>query len=273
MHDIFLSYANADLRRVLPLVRALERHGWSVWWDRTILLGRPLDDVIEEALEGARCVVVVWSSISVNADWVRAEAEEGRQRRILVPVLLDTEARIPLVFRRLLAAQLHDWQATEPHPEFDRLVQAVTALFGLPPQQESRLSVIESPVTPQPQEPTKDPERYVNSLGMEFVWVPAGEFLMGSTDGDDNERPVHRVRISRPFYLGKYAVTQGEWETLMGTNPSRFHDDSRQPVEQVSWEDAQEFIRKLNVQEKGTQYRLPTEAEWEYAARSGTTTA
>jgi formylglycine-generating enzyme required for sulfatase activity len=274
MHDIFLSYANADLPRVLPLVRALERHGWSVWWDRRILPGRALDHVIEEALEEARCVVVVWSSLSVNADWVRAEAEEGRQRGILVPVCLDEDARIPLVFRRLLAARLHDWQATDPHLEFDRLVQAVTALLGPPPQQqEARPPVVEYPVTPQQQERTQDPERYVNSLGMEFVWISAGEFLMGSTDGDDDERPVHRVRISRPFYLGKYAVTQGEWEAIMGSNPSRFRDGPRQPVEQVSWEDAQEFIRKLNAQEKGAQYRLPTEAEWEYAARAGTTTA
>ena len=84
MSDIFLSYAQADLPRVPPLVRALERHGWSVWWDRTILPGRAFDHVIEEALEGARCVVVVWSSTSVGADWVSTEAEEGRQRGILL---------------------------------------------------------------------------------------------------------------------------------------------------------------------------------------------
>jgi len=150
----------------------------------------------------------------------------------------------------------------------------VTALLGPPLQQrEARPPVVEHPVTPQQQERTQDPERYVNSLRMEFVWIPAGEFLMGSTDGEARERPVHRVRISRPFYLGKYAVTQGEWEAIMGSNPSRFRDDPRLPVEQASWEDAQEFIQKLNAQEKGTQYRLPTEAEWEYATRAGATTA
>jgi hypothetical protein len=70
MSDIFLSYANEDLPRVLPLVRALERRGWSVWWDRAILPGRTYDIVIEEALEAARCVIVVWSNTSVTSDWV-----------------------------------------------------------------------------------------------------------------------------------------------------------------------------------------------------------
>ena len=106
---------------------------------------------------------------------------------------------------------------------------------------------------------------------MEFVLIPAGEFLMGSTAGDGDERPVHRVQIAQPFYLGKYAVTQGQWEAVMQNNPSRFTGDPTRPVEQVSWEDVQAFIQRLNSQE--TRYRLPTEAEWEYAARAGSTTA
>src|SRR5512145_453969 len=89
MSDIFLSYASADRERVRPLVRALERHGWSVWWDRTILPGRTFDQVIEEALAAARCVIVVWSQHSVDSDWVKTEAAEGARRRMLVPVLLD----------------------------------------------------------------------------------------------------------------------------------------------------------------------------------------
>ena len=111
------------------------------------------------------------------------------------------------------------------------------------------------------------------AAGMEFVRIPAGEFLMGSTsaDADDGEQPVTPVLISRAFDLGKYEVTQGQWEAVMGSNPSRFDACGLDcPVETVSWEDAQEFIRRLNAMDGEGTYRLPTEAEWEYAARAGT---
>ena len=109
--------------------------------------------------------------------------------------------------------------------------------------------------------------------GMEFVWIPAGEFRMGSTseEADAVEQPVTQVRISRGFWLGKHEVTQAEWQGLMGTNPSHFSGCGQCPVESVSWEDAQEFIGRLNAMDGAGTYRLPTEAEWEYAARAGTT--
>src|SRR4029453_1919872 len=129
MSDIFLSYASEDRQRVAPLVRALERRGWSVWWDRTILPGRTYDIVIEEALEAARCVIVVWSNTSVTSDWVKTEAAEGARRRILVPVALDA-VRIPLEFRRIQAAQLMDWRDTDLHPEFEKVIRSVTGLLG-----------------------------------------------------------------------------------------------------------------------------------------------
>lgn len=107
------------------------------------------------------------------------------------------------------------------------------------------------------------------TTGMEFVYVPGGRFQMGDTfsEGQDDEKPVHEVHVDG-FYMGKYEVTQGEWEKVMGNNPSAFQKGSRYPVEQVSWDDVQKFISTLNEQ-SGKQYRLPTEAEWEYAARSG----
>ena len=120
-------------------------------------------------------------------------------------------------------------------------------------------------------------EAWTNSPGMEFVWIPAGSFVMGSPMGDEGRlrgELRHEVRISQGFWIGEYEVTQGEWEALMGTNPSGFSNCGQQcPVEQVSWEDTQEFIRRLNSRESGSGhvYRLPTEAEWEYAARAGRT--
>ena len=108
--------------------------------------------------------------------------------------------------------------------------------------------------------------------GIEFVRIPPSGFAMGSTDSraGADEGPVTRVRISRGFWLGKYEVTQTEWIAVMGPNPSGFAGCPLCPVERVSWKDVQEFIRRVNANETGNLYRLPTEAEWEYAARAGT---
>jgi len=103
--------------------------------------------------------------------------------------------------------------------------------------------------------------------GMKFVWVPGGEFMMGSNDGSSNEKPVHKVHLDG-FWMGKYEVTQGQWQKIMGTNPSSFKSGDNYPVERVSWKDAQAFIQKLSSP-SGKRFSLPTEAQWEYAARSG----
>ena len=115
------------------------------------------------------------------------------------------------------------------------------------------------------------PNKVVDSTtGMEFVSVPAGCFKMGdaSDTGEDDEKPVHDVCLDG-FSIGAYEVTQGQWQKVMGTNPANFKTcgDSC-PVENISWNDAQTFVAKLNTLSKSN-YRLPTEAEWEYAARSG----
>ncbi|MBI4749436.1 MAG: SUMF1/EgtB/PvdO family nonheme iron enzyme [Acidobacteria bacterium] len=112
------------------------------------------------------------------------------------------------------------------------------------------------------------PQLIKNNLGMEFVLIPAGEFQMGAKQFAP-EKPVHKVKISQPFYLGKYQVTQAQWQAVMGSNPSYFKGENL-PVETVSWDDCQDFIKKLNGKGEGA-YRLPTEAEWEYACRAGTT--
>ena len=106
------------------------------------------------------------------------------------------------------------------------------------------------------------------ALAGEFVPVPAGEFMMGSDSGGGDEKPRHRVRITKRFEMGKYEVTQAQWKAVMGANPSNFKGDDR-PVEMVYWNDVQEFLKRLNAMNDGYRYRLPTEAEWEYAARAG----
>ena len=118
------------------------------------------------------------------------------------------------------------------------------------------------------------------STGMKLALIPAGTFTMGSPSSEaersTDEGPTHSVRISQPIYMGLYEVKQGEYESVMGTNPSSFktvsgQDTSKFPVDSVSWNDSVEFCKKLSVKD-GVTYRLPTEAEWEYAARAGTTT-
>ncbi|WP_244603680.1 SUMF1/EgtB/PvdO family nonheme iron enzyme [Methanococcoides sp. AM1] len=116
------------------------------------------------------------------------------------------------------------------------------------------------------------PKTYTNTIGMEFTLIPAGEFMMGSNDGLYRETPVHEVTIGQAYYLGKYEVTQEQWIEIMGDNPSYF-DGKTNPVESISWLDVQEFVKKLNEKEGMDKYRLPSEAEWEYACRAGTTTA
>jgi formylglycine-generating enzyme required for sulfatase activity len=118
---------------------------------------------------------------------------------------------------------------------------------------------------------------YTEDLGggvtLEMVEIPAGEFMMGSIAGEldreNDESPQHRVSVPS-FYIGRFAVTQAQWQKVMGTSPSGFKGE-KNPVENVTWNDAQEFCKKLS-QQTGRQYRLPSEAEWEYACRAGTTT-
>jgi len=117
-----------------------------------------------------------------------------------------------------------------------------------------------------------------NKTGMTFILISSGTFLMGSPasePGRDSDELQHVVTITRPFYMQTTEVTQGQWRSVMGYNPSRFrHCGDDCPVEKVSWHDVQKFILRLNSEEEGASpYRLPTEAEWEYAARAGSASA
>jgi len=116
-----------------------------------------------------------------------------------------------------------------------------------------------------------------NSLEMRFVYIPPGEFMMGSPKDEPgrwNNEIQHKVTLTKGYYMQTTEVTQGQWKAIMGSNPSYFKDcGDTCPVENVSWDDAQTFIEKLNQKEGTDKYRLPTEAEWAYAARAGTKTA
>jgi len=133
----------------------------------------------------------------------------------------------------------------------------------------------ESVLAAQPEDgPQQDPQTYTNSIGMEFVRIPAGSFtrtFITKNEANEEQTRHSRVIISKPFYIGIHQVTQAQWAMVMGQNPSYFKGPTH-PVDSVSWDDAQEFITRLNTREESKRCRLPTEAEWELAARCGTDT-
>jgi len=128
-----------------------------------------------------------------------------------------------------------------------------------------------------------------NALGMTFAPISAGEFWMGTSNEDaetlirhypddhreifESEMPQHRVAISEPFYIGIYPVTQAQWEAVMGDNPSACQHSPTHPVENVSWNDVQQFLARLSASDDCYSYALPTEAQWEYACRAGSNSA
>ena len=146
MADIFISYSSPDRAKAKALAEAIQQQGWSVWWDRKIPFGKSFDQVIEQELEAARCVVVVWTNASIASDWVKTEAAEGARRHVLLPVFMD-EVKIPLEFRRLQAANLTNWQPGSPNSEFDQLMKHIGEMLGQPTIAEPRQ---ENAFRPQP---------------------------------------------------------------------------------------------------------------------------
>ena len=129
MADIFISYSNNDKSKVEAIATILTNNKWSVWWDKDIPPGKTFDTVIEEELNKALCVIVIWTQSSVNSEWVKNEASDAVQRKILVPVMLD-EVKIPLAFRRVEAARLLNWNGDPNHPELTVLLNAVSGILN-----------------------------------------------------------------------------------------------------------------------------------------------
>lgn len=143
MSDIFISYASDDRDKAKQVARALEEQGWSVFWDRTILPGTRYQDVIEDELSGAKCVVVLWSKAAVKSKWVVAEVDEAASEGTLAPAMIE-EARIPLQFKAIQAAKLVGWDGQAADHEFQQLVQGIARITGQAP------SPAASPAAPPP---------------------------------------------------------------------------------------------------------------------------
>ncbi|MBL7040057.1 MAG: DUF1080 domain-containing protein [Pirellulaceae bacterium] len=210
--------------------------------------------------------------ISASTGAERKRARSSRRRLVVVALLLLIAGSLFLPQVQTWIKSKDDWlnwlSWMQTKPARPNLASAPFSTAEAREHQERWASFLGVPV------------EKTNSIGMRFVLIPPGEFLMGSPDDEENrydDEYQHRVRVTKPFYLGVYEVTQDEYQTVMGTNPSNFSSGSScYPVECVSWEEAVEFCRRLSSlpgEATATRaYRLPTEAEWEYACRAGTTT-
>ncbi|TRU66844.1 MAG: serine/threonine-protein kinase pkn1 [Microcystis viridis Mv_BB_P_19951000_S69D] len=198
----------------------------------------------------------------------------------LLNFLVTSEEKRSRLASALERAEQEGWQWTEAEIP-DEEIELETAIQRINNHVIERVgnfatSVIgDSPIPPRTQpetalgNKTSFTENLPKRVTLEMVSLPAGQFLMGSSERD-NEKPPHQVKVNS-FAIGKYPVTQAQYQAVMGTNPSHFKNNPQNPVEKVSWNDAQAFCQKLS-QITGKTYRLPTEAEWEYACRAGTTT-
>jgi formylglycine-generating enzyme required for sulfatase activity len=151
-----------------------------------------------------------------------------------------------------------------PKPDPAAVIPATGNLL-VAPFSEAKAKEVQKSVAKSLQKEVEENADLGKGIKLEIVLIPAGKVMMGEPGKD------HEVTLTKPYYMGKYEVTQEQWEGVMGYNPSRVKG-AKLPVTVVSWEDCQEFIKKLNAKTNGG-YRLPTEAEWEYACRAGTTTA
>ena len=220
MSDIFISYKREEQPEARKLANALEREGWSVWWDPKLRAGEHFDEVIEQALKESKSVVVMWSKLSVNSRYVKDEATYALNRRKLVPVAIE-HVELPFRFEGIHTPSLSDWDGADDFPEFRKLVEDIKAILGEPARRtrKAQTSKKRRPVTPQPikSDDSKPGTIFRDTLrdgssGPEMIVIPAGTFQMGDIHGlgDDKEKPVHKVNIRKPFALGRYQVTFDE---------------------------------------------------------------
>jgi formylglycine-generating enzyme required for sulfatase activity len=304
---VFVSYSSQDKPTADAVCATLESRGIHCWIaPRDVTPGEDWAKEIIRAISGCRVMVLVFSSHSNYSRQVCREVQNAFEMdRTVIPLRVEVVA--PVESLKYYIGPVHWLDALTPPleqhlellattverflaavkpaiaptaPGIDNALEAVTEAA---PTIATSLAVAEGDRRALPREP----KVISNSIGMKLVLIPAGEFLMGSPDSDPgakrDEKPQHWVRITQPFSLGVTPVTQSQYRAVTGTSPSHFHGSDDLPVEQVSWDDAIEFCNKLSereglepfghltagVRSGGDGYRLPTEAEWEYACRAG----
>jgi formylglycine-generating enzyme required for sulfatase activity len=303
MADVFISYKREDRDLAERVVTAVEAAGYTTWWDEHITPREAWDSEIQHQIAAAPAVLVLWTERSVKSDWVRAEAHYAKERKKLVPARLGAcEPWVP--FNLVETADLLNWDGEEEHPQWLRVVAWIADLVRAFDQQETAKRAREA--SHRLSWDTRK-ARQVASLASRLktgtlwrdavpglpeaaaplmVTIPSGHLIMGSPKEEvghrDDEEPRHEVRIGYAFALGKHPVTFAEWDAALsvGAKLPRPEDEGwgrdRRPVINVSWVDAQDYLAWLNdrlgLVGRSDAYRLPSEAEWEYACRAGTST-
>ncbi|MGB5633307.1 MAG: SUMF1/EgtB/PvdO family nonheme iron enzyme [Waterburya sp.] len=288
--QIFLAHANEDKRAVLELYERLKEAGYKPWLDKKDLIpGQNWRSVIPQAIAKSQLFIACLSQRSIaKRGFVQKEfklalnkyAEMPQETIYIIPLRLD-ECEIPDLRQDEYGLNLRDiqWLDYWEADGLENLERAIAYQYGPFAQAQSF---------------TQD---LGNGINLEMIAIPGGTFMMGTEDEEierllkkyntkwlNSEKPQHKVTVP-PFFMGKYPVTQAQWKAIssradlkverdLDPNPAYFtdrEDSDRRPVERVSWDDAVEFCLRLSKQ-TGKEYRLPTEAEWEYACRAGTTT-
>lgn len=299
---MFLSYARKDqalkdeLLAHLALMKRLKLV--DVWHDRDISAGSDREDAINGQLDQADIVLLLVSSDFMNSEYSwskeikRSLERHDRLEAIVVPVIVRPVQWHIAPFGRLQALP-EDARPITDWPNHDSgwlsvtkglitLTESLIASRDPDPNSTSGHAVVEKMVPSRPPASPKAGDLVRDDASQNvFCYIPPGDFIMGrdsspnmffqllTGDVDSGESPAHRVHITKSFWLARYPVTQAQWERVMGQNPSRFRSLDR-PVEGISWNDAQNYVKRLNSAVTSIwSYRLPTEAEWEYAARGG----
>lgn len=263
---VFISYSSKKKAIADGVCHYLEENGIRCWIaPRDIPVGSDYGDLIDEAICNCKAAVLVFSAPASISQWVKGEINlaftEGKP---ILPFRID-ETQVKGAFRVMLN-QMH-W--IDAFPQYaDRLPDLLSSLQGLMHVEPKVIPSVPKVAVPE----NRDKVFKVGGVEFKMVYVEGGTFMMGATaeqgdDASDNEKPAHQVTLSS-YYIGETVVTQALWEAVMKwSNPSNRRGDNL-PVESVSWKDSQEFIKRLNKMTRRT-FRLPTEAEWEYAARGG----
>lgn len=284
--DVFICHNSQDKPEVREIALKLEEMGLVPWLDVWELQpGLPWQRELERQIHSIKAAAVFVGESGIGP-WQEKEIEAYLRRFVnqrcpVIPVLLTNAPKQPKLPLFLKGMTWVDFRRSRPEP-LERLIWGITGVQPIATNQAIKQK--------NKQEQREAPNTSVsvdlgNCLTLEMVKIPGGSFLMGSTDGNDDEKPQHEVTI-KSFYMGKYPVTQEQWRAIanrselkikqdLDPNPARFKDkpdSDRRPVERVRWLQAIEFCRRLSKLTR-RDYRLPSEAEWEYACRAGTTTA